>query len=57
MNTKKVWEQAKSLYYEEREAHKILNGWFLSRELAADAAEAFGDGHPEKRAAKELRVR
>ena len=56
MNTNRVWEQAKSLYYEEREAHKVLNGWFLSRELAADAAEAFGDGHPEKRASMELRA-
>ena len=51
MNTKRIWEQAKSLYYEEREVHKILNGWFLSREIAADAAERFGVGHPEKRAA------
>ena len=56
MNTNQIWEQAKALYYEEREAHKILNGWFLSRELAADASEAFGDGHPEKRAAQELRA-
>ncbi len=49
-------ERARALYYEEREAHKILNGWFLSREIAADAAEAFGEGHPELRAAKELRA-
>ena len=56
MNTKTVWEKAKALYYEEREAHKVLNGWFLSRELAADAAEAFDGTHPEKRAAQELRA-
>ena len=56
MNTKQVWEKAKALYYEEREAHKVLNGWFLSRELAADAAEAFDGTHPEKRAAQELRA-
>ena len=57
MNTaEKVFEKAKALYYEEREAHKILNGWFLSREIAQDASEAFGDGHAEKRAAAELRA-
>ena len=56
MNTNRIWEEAKALYYEEREAHKVLNGWFLSRELAADAAEAFDGTHPEKRAAKELRA-
>ena len=56
MDTNRIWEEAKALYYEEREAHKVLNGWFLSRELAADAAEAFDGTHPEKRAAKELRA-
>ena len=34
-----ITEKAKMLYREERENHKILNGWFLSREIAADAAE------------------
>ena len=34
-----ITEKAKLLYREERENHKILNGWFLSREIAADAAE------------------
>ncbi len=56
MDTNRIWEEAKALYYEEREAHKVLNGWFLSRELAADGAEAFDGTHPEKRAAKELRA-
>lgn len=44
--------KAKALYREEREAHKILNGWFLSREIAADAAP--GERNPELRAAGEL---
>ena len=51
-----ITERARALYLEEREAHKILNGWFLSREIAADAAEAFTGTHPEKRAAAELRA-
>lgn len=44
--------KAKALYREERESHKILNGWFLSREIAADAAP--GESNPELRAAGEL---
>ena len=51
-----ITQKAKALYYEEREAHKILNGWFLSREIAADAGEACIETHPEKRAACELRA-
>lgn len=47
-------EKAKKLYREERESHKILNGWFLSREIAADAAEAMTETNPELRAAGEL---
>ena len=53
---KQLQEKAKALYIEEREQHKILNGWFLSREIAADVDEACGDIHPELRAAKELRA-
>ncbi len=47
-------DKAKKLYREERESHKILNGWFLSKEIAADAGETMTDSHPELRAAAEL---
>ncbi len=47
-------EQAKKLYREEREAHKILNGWFLAKEIAADADEAMPALPAELRAAAEL---
>ena len=47
-------EKAKRLYREERETHKVLNGWFLSKEIAADAAESAADLYPELRAAVEL---
>ncbi len=47
-------EKAKKLYREERETHKILNGWFLSREIAADASETTAETHPELRAVAEL---
>lgn len=47
-------QKAKALYREERESHKILNGWFLSREIAADAAQMLNESHPELRAAGEL---
>lgn len=47
-------EKAKRLYREERESHKVLNGWFLCKEIAADAAEGTENMHPELRAAREL---
>lgn len=47
-------EKAKKLYREERESHKILNGWFLSREIAADAGARTAEDCPEQRAAAEL---
>lgn len=47
-------EKAKNLYRQERQSHKILNGWFLAKEIAADAAEAMHDQPPELRAAAEL---
>ena len=47
-------EKAKKLYREERESHKILNGWFLAKEIAADAGENCTETHPELRAAAEL---
>lgn len=46
--------KAKTLYREERESHKVLNGWFLSKEIAADADEAMTETHSELRAAMEL---
>ncbi|MBQ6361335.1 MAG: hypothetical protein IJJ25_09340 [Lachnospiraceae bacterium] len=45
---------AKDLYNEEREEHKILNGWLLSRETALDTAETLKDVPAEMRAAEEL---
>ncbi len=47
-------QKAKALYREERESHKVLNGWFLSREIAADWDQAHNEPHPELRAAGEL---
>ena len=47
-------DMAKKLYRQEREAHKILNGWFLSREIAAEADKAMQETQPELRAAGEL---
>ncbi len=45
-------EKAKALYRQERQAHKILNGWFLAKEIAAEAEEASQETHPELRAAE-----
>ncbi len=47
-------EKAKKLYLEERESHKILNGWFLAKEIAADVDDVTAEIHPELRAAEEL---
>ncbi len=47
-------EKAKRLYREEREDHKILNGWFRSREIATEADRTMGETFPELRAAGEL---
>lgn len=47
-------DKAKKLYRQEREEHKILNGWFLSREIAAEADNAMGETQPELRAVGEL---
>lgn len=51
-----VSEKAKKLYREEREQHKILNGWFLSREIAAEEDETTTETFPELRAAAELKA-
>lgn len=45
---------AKTLYREERTAHKVLNGWFLTREIAAAADDVMKEMLPELRAAAEL---
>lgn len=44
---------AEELFQEERQTKKVLNGWFLSREIAADASEG-RELDPETRAATEL---
>ena len=49
-----ISEKAKKLYKEERVSHKILNGWFLSREIAWQADQNLKDLCPEMRAACEL---
>ena len=46
--------KAKKLYDEERNNHKILNGWFQSREIAADTDEEINEKNPSLRAAAEL---
>ena len=43
-------EKAKALFTEERQTKKILNGWFLSREIAADASQGLQLGEEEKAA-------
>ena len=45
--------RAKALFAEERREKKILNGWFLAREIAADASQGLNLPE-EERAALEL---
>ncbi len=47
-------DKAKKLYDEERNNHKVLNGWFLTREIAADTDEKINEKNAELRAAAEL---
>lgn len=47
-------QKAKALYQEERENHKILNGWFLSCEIVSDMDDSLQESWPELRAAAEL---
>lgn len=54
ISPKALTEKAKNLYLEERQTHKILNGWFLAKEIAADVDAATAETHPELRAAEEL---
>ena len=48
--------QAKALYQQERQDHKILNGWFLSKEIAADTEAASAETDPELLAAENLQA-
>lgn len=54
ISTDVLIDKAKKLYWQEREEHKILNGWFLSREIAAEADNVMHETQPELRAAGEL---
>lgn len=54
LSTAVLTEKAKKLYLEERESHKVLNGWFLSQEIVAAASASAAESHPEIRAAIEL---
>lgn len=54
ISTEELSEKAKRLYREERSEHRILNGWFLSREIAWQADQNLKDVCPEMRAACEL---
>lgn len=49
-----ITSKAKKLYREERKEHKVLNGWFLSREIAAAADREMTETFPELRASLEL---
>lgn len=49
-----VSDKAARLFQEERSSHKILNGWFLSREIAARVDAQTAQTDPELRAAEEL---
>ena len=48
LTPEQISQRAKALFDEERKTKKILNGWFLSRELAADATEGRQLGLEEK---------
>ncbi len=37
LNPEELTYKAKALFKEERESHKVLNGWFLTKEIAAEA--------------------
>ncbi len=50
-----ITQMAKALFKEER-AIKRLDGWFLAREIAAEAVENLGDFSGEMRAALELKA-
>ncbi|MBR4991111.1 MAG: hypothetical protein IKY96_08110, partial [Oscillospiraceae bacterium] len=43
-------EKAKALFAEERQTKKVLNGWFLAKEIAADASQGLALSEEEKAA-------
>ena len=43
-------EKAKALFVEERQTKKVLNGWFLAKEIAADASQGLALSEEEKAA-------
>lgn len=45
-----ITDKAKALFTEERRTKKILNGWFLTREIAADASQGLTLDEEEKAA-------
>ena len=47
---KVLTEKAKALFNEERQTKKILNGWFLAKEIAADASTGLNLPEEEKAA-------
>lgn len=49
-----VTEKARCLFAEERASHKILNGWFLSREIADEVAQGSRETCAELLAAEQL---
>lgn len=50
-----ITKKAKDLYKEERENHKVLNGWFLSKEIISTFDSENKETHKELRAAWELK--
>ena len=52
LSPEQISQKARALFEEERRTKKILNGWFLSRELAADATEGKKLALEEKAAAE-----
>ncbi len=54
LTPKAVSDKATDLFQEERNSHKILNGWFLTREIASRVDAQTTQTDPELRAAEEL---
>ncbi len=54
LSAQRVTDKAKQLFAEERASHKVLNGWFLAREIADKVASAATEQFPELLAAQQL---
>ena len=54
LSPEEISVRARELFSEERNSHRILNGWFLTREIAADEGERAAGMEPALRAAAEL---